>query len=77
MVAAADGLSQGGCRRRSPLAAASHERRRGTLYKHSACPGWLSWMGTAAAVRRTDGGHWGEATRSVNRPFASNLEADI
>src|ERR1700722_14614844 len=45
------GLSQDGRRRRSPLAtAANHERRRGTLHKHWACPGWPSWMGTAAAL---------------------------
>ena len=65
-MATAGGLSQDGRRRRSPLAAAaSHERRRGTLHKHWACPGWPSWMGTAAAGRRTDGGRWGEATRSL------------
>src|SRR3984957_16685217 len=34
-------------------------------HKHWACPGWPSWMGTAAAVRRTDGGRRPEATRSV------------
>jgi hypothetical protein len=51
VVATAGGLSQDGRRRRSPLAtAASHERRRGTLHKHWACPGWPSWMGTAAAL---------------------------
>jgi hypothetical protein len=66
MVAAAGELSQDGRRRRTPLAtAASHEWRRGTLHKHWACPGWPSWMGTAAAVRRTDGGRRPEATRSV------------
>jgi hypothetical protein len=51
VVATAGGLSQDGRRRRSPLAtAANHERRRGTLHKHWACPGWPSWMGTAAAL---------------------------
>jgi hypothetical protein len=34
-------------------------------------------MGTAAAGRRKDGGRRLEAARSVNPPFASNLEADI
>ena len=52
--AAAGGLSQDGRRRRSPLAtAAGHEWRRGTLHKHWACPGWPSWIGAAAADRRT------------------------
>src|ERR1700722_16717320 len=34
-------------------------------HKHWACPAWPSGMGTAAAVRRTDGGRRPEATRSV------------
>jgi hypothetical protein len=40
-------------------------------------PGLALMDGNSDRPGRANGGRWGEATRSVNPPFASNLVADI
>jgi hypothetical protein len=64
-------------RRRAPLAAASHEQRRGTLQSTGLASDSPLLDGNRRPPVGGGGGRWREAIRSVNPPFASNLQADI